>query len=120
MAFETYDIHGQRSSKRYQSAAANATANSLAVGSSVTLDQVLIDNSTNTHKVYLKLYANSSPTIGTTAPDCVLVCAASTSVSYTFSFGIAFTNFSYACVQEAGTSGTTSPTNSVQASILVH
>jgi len=120
MAFETYDIHGQRSTKRYQSAAVNATANSLPAGSSLTLDQVLIDNSANTHKVYLKVYNNSGPTIGTTAPDCVLVCAAASTVAYTFSFGIAFSNFSFACVQEAGTSGTTSPTNSVQASILVH
>ena len=120
MAFNTYDIHSQRSTDRHQSDLCDSKPNRLPVGSSVTLDGVLIDNTTNTPKVYVKIYDNSGPTVGTTAPDCVLVAAAGATVAYTFSFGIAFSNFSFACVKEPGTSGDTDPDNDVIVSCLTH
>lgn len=120
MAFNTYDIHSQRSTDRHQSDQCDSNANSLPAGSSVTLDGVLINNTTNTHKVYVKIYDNSAPAVGTTAPDCVLVAAAGATVAYTFSFGIAFSNFSFACVKEPGTSGDTDPDNDVVVSCLTH
>ncbi len=120
MAFITYDIHAQRSTDRHQADQCDSTANSLPVGSSVTLDGVLINNTRNTHKVYVKIYDNADPSVGTTAPDCVLVADAGATVAYTFSFGIAFSNFSFACVQEPGTSGATNPDNDVVVSCLTH
>lgn len=120
MAFETYDIHTQRSTDRHQSDQCDATANSLPVGSAVTLDGVLISNTLNTHKVYVKIWDSAAPVVGTDAPNCVLVCGPTSTVVYTFSFGIAFSNFSFACVQEPGTSGLTSPLNNVSVSCLTH
>jgi len=56
---------------------------------------------------YLKLYDNANPTVGTTAPDCIF--KLTEAVSWTIIEGLEFTNFSYAAVQEDGTSGTTGP-----------
>jgi hypothetical protein len=120
MAFNTFDIHGQRSTDRHQSDQCDSAANSLPAGTAVTLDGVLINNTTNTHKVYVKIYNNASPSVGTTAPDCVLVAGPSSTVSYTFSFGISFSNFSFACVKEAGTAGVSNPDNDVIVSCLTH
>ena len=69
MAFNTYDIHSQRSTDRHQSDQCDSNANSLPAGSAVTLDGVLINNTTNTHKVYVKIYDNSGPTIGRSSAD---------------------------------------------------
>lgn len=120
MAFNTYDIHAQRSTDRHQSNQCDSNPNSLPVGSAVTLDGVLINNTQNTHKVYVKIYDNSGPAVGTTAPDCVLVAGPASTVAYTFSFGIAFSNFSFACVKEPGTSGATDPDKDVVVSCLTH
>jgi hypothetical protein len=73
MAFNTFDIHGQRSTDRHQSDQCDSAANSLPAGTAVTLDGVLINNTTNTHKVYVKIYNNASPSVGCrTFFDCIL------------------------------------------------
>tara|TARA_R100001086_G_scaffold235726_2_gene158789 strand:- start:1381 stop:1743 length:363 start_codon:yes stop_codon:yes gene_type:complete len=120
MAFVTYDIHGQRSTDRHQSDQCDEQANSLPVGSSVTLDGVLIDNTLNTAKSYVKIYNNSGPSPGTTAPDMVLVAPAQNTIAYTFASGVAFSNFSFACVTTPGTAGAVGPTNAVVVSCLTH
>ena len=120
MAFVTYDIHGQRSTARHQSDQCDENANSLPVGSSVTLDGVLIDNTLNTAKSYVKIYNNSGPSPGTTAPDMVLVAPAQNTIAYTFASGVAFSNFSFACVTTPGTAGAIGPTNAVVVSCWPH
>tara|TARA_R110002020_G_scaffold430186_1_gene639816 strand:+ start:741 stop:1091 length:351 start_codon:yes stop_codon:yes gene_type:complete len=66
---------------------------------------------------YLKLYDNADPTVGTTAPDCIF--KLTEAVSWTIIEGLEFTNFSYAAVQEDGTSGTTGPGVTVKLHVVV-
>ena len=79
-----------------------------------------VDNSANSSAVYFKVYDLDSPTVGTTAPHwCIRVPASTVLPIPTVSGdGHTFTNkCSMACVAEAGTPGTTSPTNNVKVSV---
>ena len=52
--------------------------------------------------------------MGTTVPDMILKCAASSTVTYQFALGIAFgTAITIAGLTAGGTAGTTSPTSNV-------
>ena len=77
---------------------------------------VQIDNSANTAQdVYLKLWNNASPTVGTNAAPMVLKGPAGKVKSYSIPQGIAYgTALSYACVTSAATAGVTPPTNPVK------
>ena len=79
-------------------------------GSSEVVNHILINNSVNSSKVYVKLYNDaSSPTIGTTEPFMVLPCEALSSFEIQFLPGITFAQLHYAAVTTAGESGTTGP-----------
>ena len=56
------------------------------------IDQVLIDNTSGTSQVYLRLYdvASGSVTLGTTSPDVILPCAAGAKCDYSFQPANAF------------------------------
>lgn len=99
---------------------ANATAeNDIGTGAR-TLYGVSINNSLNTDAVYLKIYNHAAPTVGTTAPNCVIPCAGGRTVEALCQGGTAFsTAISFAVVTTAGTAGTTAPTNSVTV-IITH
>lgn len=99
--------------------AANATADTDIVSGSATIYMIDIDNSAVAATTYVKLYNNANPTVGTTAPDMVLMVAATTRRVFPFPEGIAFgTAVSFAAVTTGGTSGTTSPTGSVVVRLL--
>ena len=58
---------------------------------------------------HFKAYDNPNPIVGTTAPDLIIAVPANTHTVWIVTDGITFTNFSYAGVQEDGTSGTSEP-----------
>jgi hypothetical protein len=66
----------------------------------------------NTHgatAAHFKAYDNPNPVIGTTSPDLIIHLPPDTQTVWFVTDGLPFTNLSYACVQEDGTSGTTAP-----------
>ena len=69
------------------------------------LYQLYIDNTNNSAQVYLKVYdTTGSVTVGTTHPDFVFPCSASSIRQFDFPEGIAFaTGFKFACETDAGT-----------------
>jgi hypothetical protein len=88
---------------------AGATAISNVFSGAATLRTIEIDNGGGA-AVYLKLYDATGPTIGTTAPDLILLCPASSKRTYIIADGVAFgTGVSMACVKAGGTAGTGSP-----------
>lgn len=90
-------------------------------GGDPTINAVEIDNSANNHSVYMKMYDNAAPTVGTTAPEMLLLCLAGAVVKYHWPDGLAgifATALSYATVKEAGTGGTSSPDSSVPVRVL--
>ena len=90
--------------------------------SAVTLYEIEIDNTLNAAAAsYLKLWntASGSVTVGTTAPDIILLAPAAVSRTYVFPAGIAFaTAASCATVTTAGTAGVTGPTSNVTVRIV--
>lgn len=93
--------------------AASATANANVTGASGVLYFADIDNSANVAAVYLKLYNNAAPTVGTTPADWVLRVAPSVRRSVVIPEGFAFTALSFAVVTGASEDDTTSPANPV-------
>lgn len=80
------------------------------------------DNSANTDDVFIKIY-NASPTVGTTDPYFVFKIPGGEVLTFGFSGGVeghTLTAIFLACVTEAGTAGTTSPTNDVKVTLLAN
>lgn len=98
----------------------NATSEDDVRSGSTTVYIVDVDNSSVAAISYTKLYNNTGPTVGTTAPDVVLMTPASTRRVFVLGLeGVAFgTGLSVATVTGAGTAGTTDPTASVIVRIL--
>ena len=96
-----------------------------AVGASAVLYLIQADNSANAAQVnYLKLWNNASPTVGTTAPDMIVRLPAGSTVKLAITGddadGVTFgTAITMACVQEAGTAGTSAPTSAVSVVLVV-
>jgi hypothetical protein len=92
----------------------NATAKNSVTGSAGTIYQIDIDNSNNvTEAVFLKIYDDAAPTVGTTAPDFVIKVPTNQRRSMAIPEGFDFTNLSIACVTAGGTAGVTDPTTAV-------
>lgn len=84
--------------------------------SSATVYYIEVDNTANAAASYTKLWntASGSVTVGTTAPDVVILAPASTLVKVPFIGGLAFgTAVTVATVTTAGTAGTSNPSSSV-------
>lgn len=99
----------------YTNTVCNATKDAIKASSAVVY-AIDVDNSANASASYLKLYntASGSVTVGTTAPDVVILAPASTRISIPIPAGITFgTAITVACVTGAGTAGTTDPTSGV-------
>lgn len=90
--------------------AATSTAVKNVTGSASTLYTVFVTNP-NGFKVWLKIYDNVAPTIGTTVPDFIFQVDASVSRQYIMTAGSTFANgISYAVIKgNGGTGGTTAP-----------
>ena len=99
---------------------ATATADNNVTGATGAFYMVDIDNTANGGQaIYLKLYDDNSPTVGTTAPDWVFNVAGGARRIFAITEGSAFpTGLSMACVTTGGTAGGTSPTNAVIVRIL--
>ena len=92
--------------------------------SSCKIFYVTLDNSLNVAASYFKAFnlASASVTLGTTAPDMVILVPASSIITVPFFTGAApgltfSTALSIACVTAAGTAGTTSPSSAVTCTI---
>lgn len=84
--------------------------------SSAVIYAIDVDNAANASAVYTKLWntASGSVTVGTTAPDMVILVPASTRISIPIPSGVTFgTAITVATVTTAGTAGTTDPTSDV-------
>jgi hypothetical protein len=90
--------------------AANATAKNNVTGTSGNLYLIDVDNAANAGQiVYLKLWDNASPTVGTTAADWVFKIAAGARRVVAITQGLAFSALSFAVVTSADQAGVTSP-----------
>jgi len=81
----------------------------LAYSGSKTLKQIKINNSANTTVLYLQLWDDNNPasvTPGTTEPQAVFFCPASSTISYVFPGGLAFATG----IVMAGTTNLAAPT----------
>ena len=82
--------------------------------SSAVVYQIEVDNTANAAASYLRLWNTGTVTVGTTAPDFVLLIPASVSRALTIPQGLTFgTALTAACVTTAGTAGLTGPTSDV-------
>lgn len=85
-----------------------------------TIYAIVIDNTANAAVEYTKLYNATSATVGTTAPDMILMSNSSSRHVWVFTNGLAFsTGLSFATVTAGGTAGTTNPTSDVRVDITV-
>ena len=84
----------------------------VAKASSAVLYQLELDNTANAAASFFKIYNNGSPTVGTTAPDWVVMVPASVSRTVTIASGLTFaTALTYACTIAGGTAGSTAPSS---------
>ena len=96
---------------------ADADSTAVKVGDTSTLYAVYANNP-NSGKVFVKLYNLAAPTVGTNAPDVVLMFP-NGARQYSFPEGVSFgTALTYACVTEPGTPGTTNPTSNVSVTLI--
>ena len=110
MAITITDFRGTGGTRIVKDTAATATAVNNASGATGTLYMVEIDNASYSTAVYFKLADATSATAGTTAADIVLKCPASSTKTYVFPGGIAFSNgFSHWCTTGAAESSTAAP-----------
>ena len=111
----------QVSSRRYVASVDTGAIVTLSA-SARQIDAVLIDNTANSHISYLRIHdfdGTPSATLGSSSPDVILPCSASSSADYAFDPALVFgTGVEIAVVQEAGTAGTTAPSNAVTVTIL--
>ena len=118
MALSTGTIAGALANFLVDQTVANATSSLVKSGSTVVYS-VFVDNSLNSHATYLKLYNHASPTVGTTAPSFLVKVQASSKFTMFWPVGPTMgTACSFACVQEPGTAGTTSPDNNTRVIVV--
>jgi len=88
-------------------------------GGSGTMHMIEIDNTANGGEaIYVKVYDDAAPTVGTTDEDWIFRADAGKSIIYAMPEAVAFTALSLAAVKEAATTGTTSPDSAVIVRIL--
>lgn len=92
---------------------ASATPNVNVTGTSGVIYMIDVDNSANVAAVYLKLYDNPAPTVGTTPADWVVRIGPSVRRSAVIPEGYAYTALSFAVVTGAAEDNTTSPASPV-------
>lgn len=102
-----------------QQTAASATPNNNVLGAAGTLYMVEVDNAANVAAVYVKLFNNAAPTVGTTPADEVYMCPAGVARVWAIPQGVSYSvAVSLACVTGAAEASTTSPPNPVVVRLL--
>lgn len=98
----------------------NGTSENDVRGGACTVYQVDVDNTANAAVTYTKLYNSASPTVGTTAPDVIVMTPASVRKVFTLDMsGVSFsTGLSFCSTTAGGTAGSTGPTSDVIVRIL--
>jgi len=97
----------------YKNTDVNATKDAVKASSAV-IHSIVLDNTANAAATFFKFWnvASGSVTVGTTAPDMVIMVPASVKRSIVFFEGLTFgTALTVAAVTTAGTAGTTDPTS---------
>ena len=101
---------------------ATSTADADVFGGAATIFMVDVDNALNpAQDVYLKLWNDAGPTVGTTPPDFIFFLPQGVRRQLVLTEGLAFdTAVSFACVTVGGTTGTTSPTAAVVVRVVAN
>lgn len=95
------------------------TAENDVAGGSAVVFIVDCDNRQNSDPSYTKIWNHAAPTVGTTAPDCIIRTTGQVrrAVLYGFSGTTFGTAVSFATLTQGGTAGSTGPSNSVTVKI---
>lgn len=93
--------------------AAGSAANINVLGVSASIYMVEVDNTANSAASYLKIYNNAAPSVGSTAPDVILMASASSVLRVVYPGGLVMPILSFACVTTPGNGGAASPNNPV-------
>ena len=92
-----------------------------------TLYGMYADNSAVDELAYVKFYDSAAPTVGTTAPDFILMLEKNADndvnegemfMVFNGGTGISFNNLSFATVTTGGTAGVTTPTGTVKIALI--
>jgi len=121
MSLSSSKLSGQKSIFRFEEPSSSSTKNTVVVATYAVagVDQISIDNSANTHEVFLKIFNSSSVTLGSVDPYVRLHCPAGKKKYYTFT-GLALTALTFVTTKEARYSANTDATNDVGVVILAH
>tara|TARA_R100001129_G_scaffold181778_1_gene161489 strand:- start:348 stop:713 length:366 start_codon:yes stop_codon:yes gene_type:complete len=112
-------LGGNLSTDIIEDTSVTSTGQDNVTGAAAVFFGVFIDNTANSAASYVKIYNHANPTIGTTDPDFVFICPASSTRQYTMAGGTALSaGLSYACTTSGGTAGTSSPSSAVLIRIL--
>lgn len=118
MAISRGDVANRLADFTVDQSVANATY-SVVKAASTQVFAVYVDNTSNTHATYLKLYNHATPTVGSTIPAILLKVQASSKFTLFWPVAPTLSNAcTFVCVAEPGTAGTTSPVNNVRVIIL--
>jgi len=87
----------------------------------ITIYSIHFNNAANGAKIWLKGFNALDPTLGTDHPELIIKAYDNQTLDVVFPAGLYFsTGFSFACVDSAGTAGTTSPTSDVIVRIVTN
>ena len=110
------NVHGfengaNSSFKIVQETSSGTTLVENATGGAGRIYCITITNTDNTNGGFTKLFLKdaTTPTVGTTEPDLLLVCGSNTTERYEFPGGLPFTVLSFYTSRELATSDTTAP-----------
>jgi hypothetical protein len=111
-------IAGQQSTLRFSNA--SSTTEISAVSTDFThIDAISIDNTGNTHDVWLKVFNVTGPTLGSVDPYLRIKCPLQEKRLFTFK-ALQFNPLSWVVTKEANYSKNTDPDNGVGVIILAH
>ena len=118
MSVTIQTIAGQKSTQRFENPATTTVIN--AVSTSFThIDAISIDNTQNSHDVWLKIFNGVDPTLGTSNPHLRFKCPGGSVRKFTTT-GIQFNPLSWVVTKEANYSKSTAPDNGVGVVLLAH
>lgn len=115
MSLSSTPFAGPFTTQLVKQSSATASPSNNVRGGGTTIYLVRVDNSANpSQNVYLHLYNNAAPTVGTTSPDVTLLVNNADVFETIWLTGEAFgTALSFACTLAGGLGGSASPTNPV-------
>ena len=119
MSLSTRKLSGQLSVFRFEEPASTSTKNTIDASTYTitSIDQLFIDNTANTHEVYLKIFNSSSVDLGSVDPTIRLLCPAGQKKYYSFT-GLSLTACTFVCTKESLATQNTDPDNSVSVVLL--